>query len=702
MSPTEVLLLRPIRESRRDLQRAHQPTRRVVLAGLVALGAAGCTGGPGFPAAPAVPARAAVSAADGGSGGATVLQILAHPDDDLYFMNPDVEQSIAAGDRLVSVYLNCGETGGLNRVPGAKHPPRPDLPGYAGSRRQGLRQAYALMATGSLLSPWKLSAVTLPGGTEIEVDTLAARPDLHLVFLGLRQNAPRPAGGGLGAGLPELWADPAMAVDTLVSTGSPVATSHPVTRERLTDALVHLLDLYRPTLVRTLDPDPDPQVHDARHRVHHDQPGYSDHPDHTATALFTHAALERYRGPGGGGHHVVTAYRGYYNERWPQNLPAALTRRKGDALNAYGGSPDLGCGFAAGCGDYDVGQDRSYGTGWLQRTTLRYPSAAPWFQQGPDGRLTAFGVLGRQAALWQETGRGSGEWTAPRLLGGDGLLPGLTASLTGDGRWQLFAERVCALGPRPAGNRREIVTARQLRQDGPFAAWTSLGNPEQDPNHGRRVGGPVVARNADGTAQLFVRNHLLGVSTRRQRTDGTWTAWTGLHGGQVQDGLAAVTDTQGRIHLFGSGHDTIQHWAQDKPDGTFVALRTGLPGPADPPTALVSPDGSLRLAYREPKTGRPLAYRLADDGTWKDEALGLTGRGFGPLALLPVRDGMLLAARDDAGGTSLATFGPGRTPRWSTLPGPVVGTAALALDATGRAVLARLAPDAALHTALVP
>ncbi|MFB7664197.1 PIG-L family deacetylase [Kitasatospora sp. NPDC056138] len=666
--------------------------RRAVLAGITALAAAGCTSRSATPPTPRP--RASLAAALDGTSGSTVVQILAHPDDDLYFMNPDLEQSIDANDRLVSIYLNCGESGGINKVPGSKDRPKPDEAAYAGARRQGLRQAYALMATGRHLAPWEVSTETLPDGTAVEVDTLAGHRGVTLVFLGVSQHFR--STGGSSISLPDLWSDPTAVSQTLASTGSPVQGNHLVTHESLIAGLVHLLGRYRPTLVRTMDPDPDMQVHDGTQKQHHDQDGYSDHPDHTAAALFTYAALERYSSTGGRPY-TVTAYRGYYNERWPQNLPAQLVRRKADVLNTYGGDPRNGCTFVAGCGDYDVGQDRSYGTGWLQRTSLRYPGTAPWFRQDADRRLTAFGVLGLQAAMWQETGPGSGKWGEPQLLGGDGLLPGLTAALTQDGRWQLFAERAAGLGPATADNRREIVTVVQTGKGGPFGAWTSLGNPETDPDHGRRVGGPVVARNADGTTQLFVRTWAKGVSTRRQRPDGGWSDWTDLGGADVQEGLTAVTDGTGRIHLFGTGPDSVHHWAQQQPNGPFTVLPTGLPAPADPPTAVVRPDGTVLLAHREPKSARPVAHRLEADGSWQDEPLDLGARGFGPLTLLAVPGGVLLATRDNDGGTSLTTLGTGGNPRWSTLPGPVVGTAALAPDADGHPVLARFTPDAALH-----
>lgn len=67
------------------------------------------------------------------------------------------------------------------------------------------------------------------------------------------------------------------------------------TYDGLIDVLVGLLDRYRPTVVHTLDPDPDIQHStEAVRRQDIEQPGYSDHADHTATASFAWAALIRW------------------------------------------------------------------------------------------------------------------------------------------------------------------------------------------------------------------------------------------------------------------------------------------------------------------------------------------------------------------------------------------------------------------------
>lgn len=70
------------------------------------------------------------------------MQVLAHPDDDLYLMNPDTREALDAGTPVVCVYLSAGDADGLNKVPGAPRP-KPDHAAYSSARQQGLRQAYA-------------------------------------------------------------------------------------------------------------------------------------------------------------------------------------------------------------------------------------------------------------------------------------------------------------------------------------------------------------------------------------------------------------------------------------------------------------------------------------------------------------------------------------------------------------------------------
>ena len=91
------------------------------------------------------------------------VQVVAHPDDDILFMNPDLASSIQSGHSSISIYL----TGGESDLP---HPAT-----YAAQRQEGTRSSYARMA--GTPNKWNRSAVAAAGRL-IEVDELRARPDV--------------------------------------------------------------------------------------------------------------------------------------------------------------------------------------------------------------------------------------------------------------------------------------------------------------------------------------------------------------------------------------------------------------------------------------------------------------------------------------------------------------------------------------------
>ena len=62
------------------------------------------------------------------------VQVAAHPDDDILFMNPDESLAIRSGARVTSVYLTAGES---DVEPSGE---------YAAQRQAGAHAAFAYMA----------------------------------------------------------------------------------------------------------------------------------------------------------------------------------------------------------------------------------------------------------------------------------------------------------------------------------------------------------------------------------------------------------------------------------------------------------------------------------------------------------------------------------------------------------------------------
>ncbi|MEU5028307.1 PIG-L family deacetylase [Streptomyces milbemycinicus] len=629
-------------------------TRRQALAALAALTAAtaattaGCSGSSGASPTSAVPVRPlsprpAESFAN--TENALLLQILAHPDDDLYFMNPDAEHMLTAGVPVVCVYVTAGEAAGINREAGTPRPAA-DKAGYSAARHQGLRQAYAQLLGLDKFTRWRRSVLELSGGVTAETNVLGnGGRSVRLIFLNIAM---------LSAGnvrIPQLWNLPGILMRTLIAADSPVRTPSTYRHQTLVDVLAGIMDRYRPTVIHTLDPDPDFQVHDATHPRDNDQPGCSDHRDHTPVALFAWKAIAQWADDAAGREKraprfTVTSFRGYYNQRWPHNLPPAVVEQKARAVAAYGGSPQWNCGNVAGCGDYGQGGTRPLTNrkGWIRSTHYRYPSALPTPLTDPDGRLVAYGALGAQAVRWRETAPGSGRFGAPQGLGGGPLAPALTAVRDARGRHVLIALRFSALDGQGGANTRELVALEQRTPGGPFRAWTGLGTPDSDPEHGRRVGCPAAVATPDGRVHLFVRTADKGLATRIRDANGAWGPWQRLDGGEIQDGLTVLLDRQARVHVVAAGRDTVHHWAQDQPDGP-VALRplADLPRPGEQPGAVPSPDGSIALVYRPPAGAVPYLHgggtsvplrHFESYGPVTAHALAASGGRQGPLLLL--------------------------------------------------------------------
>ncbi|MFG3495434.1 PIG-L family deacetylase [Streptomyces sp. NPDC047928] len=587
---------------------------------------------------------------------AQLMQILAHPDDDLYFMNPDCQRMLDAGVPLVCVYVTAGEHTGKNRIPGGGEPVA-DPAAYSSARHQGLRQAYATLIGLDKFTPWQKGVVTLRGDRRAELNTLTnGSRRVELIYLNLAMHTPR-----RWMALPSLWHDRALGLRTVIATDSPVRRSDDYDYDGLIDVLVGLMDRYRPTVIHTLDPDPDIQHSDEKTRKRDsEQAGYSDHGDHTAVACFSWAAMVRWvadatRDGGAVPGFVTTSFRGYYNRHWPKNLPTAVLKEKAGHLVPYGGDPDWDCGNSAGCGDYSVGGDRPLTNkkGWVRATHHRFPHTGPAVAADPDGRLSVYGVLGLRAVRWRETEAGSGQWGEPGDLGGGPLAPGLGAASLPDGRQLLFGLRFAALGGHGGANKREVVLLEQAEPGGAFLAWRGLGNPERHDDRGRRLGVPVAVTAPDGRVHLFVRNADKGVSTRVREADGAWGGWRDLAGEEVQDGLAAAVDRFGRVHVFATGRENVHHWTQDAPGAPVTFRPAGtLPASGDPLAVATTPSGDLELYYREPTRKQLTAVRL-DGGAPSRVALD----GYGPVAAAGTPKGPVLLGKDLRGRVQLRVGG---------------------------------------------
>ncbi|MEJ8644621.1 PIG-L family deacetylase [Streptomyces sp. MS1.HAVA.3] len=187
----------------------------------------------------------------------SVVQIVAHPDDDLFFMNPDLSRSLLSGTQVTTAYLTSGESDGRNEAHGgaARDPEQPaDRTHYAEARQNGIRAAYAQMATGDRTSAWRRTVMPTAGGGRAEVDVLITKPQVHLVWLMLREA--RSTGGDNPASLRGLWNGRIPALDAQLTSGTPVKEPFSYTKDQLIQAMAGVLEQYRPTTIRMQDPTP--------------------------------------------------------------------------------------------------------------------------------------------------------------------------------------------------------------------------------------------------------------------------------------------------------------------------------------------------------------------------------------------------------------------------------------------------------------
>ncbi|MFI1384773.1 PIG-L family deacetylase [Embleya sp. NPDC020886] len=616
-----------------------------------------------------------------------VMQVVAHQDDDLYFMNPDVDRAVRAGTDSVTVFLTAGEADGRNGPGG-----RPDPSAYAAARNNGSRAAYAFMALGDRAARWERHSVRLRDGAHAELDHLVDAPNIKLVFLNTRKEE----GIGAHGRLRTLWNGTERELDTLAARDEPAGGPYAYTRDGLIDSLADLMRAQTPTVVRTLDPDPDRQRHDRAHPAHADNGGVSDHQDHTAAARFTWEALRRYNDTRPAANAAAIAYRGYYNERWPHNLAPEARERKDGITRVYGWTDRVRyCPGRVDCGDLKV-RDTAARSNWPQSTTYRFPDAGPRPVLGADGRLTAWAVLGGRITRWTQDGVGAATWSPARSMPGPGdgeLAPGPAAVRTADGRIAVFALRIG--GARRADRDRfEIVTATEATPGGTLGPWRALGSPDDGE---RGPGAPVVQADGTGGLHVFVRNRDKGISTRfRPAGSEAWSPWRDLGGGEIVEGLSAVTRPDGGVSVFGTAREGIRHWDvvgdRSGPPGTIAAER-----PVGPPAASVGADGRIGVAYRRAGAAEIASVLEVGPGTWSPGASRGAGAGYEALYPLPRPDGTTdLGTRDDRGRPVLV--GPAGAALVLDEPAVAVGPT-LASDGAGAPVALWLGPDGTLRTA---
>ncbi|MEV3937819.1 PIG-L family deacetylase [Glycomyces sp. NPDC049804] len=549
-------------------------------------------------------------------GGPIHMQIVAHPDDCLYFVNPRVARVLDDGAGLCTVVLTAGEADGRNSWD-AEAPA--DFAGYAAARNNGLRRAYAALALGDPDAPWDRYLAPLESGQDVELCVLRDKPEVHIVFCSLWTNLGRLTGEFTR--LLALWEGRLDDSLVLPPADSPLTAESTVDRTTVQATLLELLDRYRPVVVNTLDPDPDPITGE---RLGAEQLGYSDHIDHTAAALFAWEAVRAW-----GAARTVESWRGYYNRRWPGNLGEADLAPKGRALDVYSWNDGADCGLPSGCGDRLIAGPGA-GTTYGHATHPRYTAALAAAEI--DGSIRPVTVRDNTLQVLGEDG-----WED---LGGPDTLPSL--DLAGTKVYAISAEHT----HDPATHVRDVHC-----YDLVSGQWQLLGNPAGT-GPGARIVGQVAGAD-DGRTSLACVRDAQGLAVRVRPEGGEWADWARLEGPAVHDAPAALA-LDGAFTIIAATPDNVAVWEGDGVDWTTRML--DLPGPEDlpffaPASAVVAaqaPDGRIVLASRVGGCS-DVALHIGRGETWTGVRVPLEGGVLAPtLAIGP--EGALAVACDDGTG----------------------------------------------------
>ncbi|MFG3283742.1 PIG-L family deacetylase [Streptomyces sp. NPDC048111] len=597
----------------------------------------------------------------------SVMQVIAHPDDDLFFMNPDTGQSLRSGRPMTSVYVTAGEADGVNAPPSKKPgAPKPlvDKAKYSEARQNGIRGAYAQMATGDRASAWTRSTVPTAGGGTAEVDTLDARPDIHLVWVQLREAGS--INGNQPHSLRGLWNGQVTALTSEIASGSP-AKPFTYTKDQVVKTLAGLMERFRPTHVRTLDPTPGKEG--KLHRI-------VDHQDHIYSARFAQAALQLYAKSANHPNFSVQTYFGYNTSYLPHTFAKPAADAKADIVKTYAwmNPKDNYCASAAGCGDRKVSV-RPYGNGWAQSVRYARTNSTSWLQAGRDGSLWAFGVLDQRLAVWHKAPGADGAWSAPKLLPGDGMDSGVSATRLPDGRLAVVGSRTL-FGAGLTDYHREVVVSVQSAPGGSFGPWRSLGSPDHSGTDGVfDMSTPSAAVDGSNRLSVFVRGGDRRLHSSSLDAAGAWTPWSAHGGADMAGDPVAATDGAGRVHVFSSTPKTVLTWVQPKAGAPLPARAEDTKLPPNTTSLSARPEGTgVRVYYRKVNSGNVQSVLFTGARPSAVTDLGDTS-GYGTVGAA----GPLLTGRTASG--ALATLEPdAEAPQWKAAGILFTGAPAAVLD----------------------
>lgn len=195
--------------------------------------------------------------------GRTVIQAVAHQDDDILFMNPDMIRGVSWGDCIRTIYFTAGDAG----VDEA----------YWLGREEGARAAYARLV-GDEKPVWRSRDVVVSEGHQVKISQLESRQGrISLIFMHL------PDGNINGSGFANDNMQSLQKLsDDAIPTISTIDRASVYTKADIVGLLGVLFEHYQPNLIRTQ------AVNNHSHR-------HPDHSDHLMVGRLTSEAFGKYQ-----------------------------------------------------------------------------------------------------------------------------------------------------------------------------------------------------------------------------------------------------------------------------------------------------------------------------------------------------------------------------------------------------------------------
>jgi LmbE family N-acetylglucosaminyl deacetylase len=244
------------------------------------------------------------------------MNVVAHEDDDLLFMNPDVLHDIQSGRCVRTVYLTAGDAG-HGRF-------------YWLNRQLGSEAAYSTMLDSHVI--WDQQTVELAPGEYITVASPHGNNRISLVFFNL------PDGGMHGEGFEASgYGNLERLSDGSIDALPAVDGQSSYSSQQLVDALSMLMSTYQPAAIRTQADVP--------------SDSYPDHSDHVTTGHYALAAANQYNQQHFGGALSVplTRYIGYPIHGYASNISGLDLTQKEAAFLAYAQYDGSVCQSLAQC-----------------------------------------------------------------------------------------------------------------------------------------------------------------------------------------------------------------------------------------------------------------------------------------------------------------------------------------------------------------